>query len=110
DESQMRRHGEHPFHFARTGRLSPYDDLLRAAAQEVDLDWRLLAAVAFQESRFDPDAESGAGAVGLMQVLPRTAGVSADSLRIPEVNIAFGARHLRELYDAYRFVPGRDRL
>lgn len=110
DESQLKRHGERSFHFARSGRLSPYDDLFRAAAQEVDLDWRLLAAVAFQESRFDPMAESAAGAIGLMQVLPRTAGISADSLRVPEINIAFGARHLRSLYDAYRFVSERERL
>jgi membrane-bound lytic murein transglycosylase F len=110
DESQMKRHGERSFHFARSGMLSPYDDLFRAAAREVDLDWRLLAAVAFQESRFDPMAESAAGAIGLMQLLPRTAGVSADSLRVPEINIPLGARHLRSLYDAYRFVSERERL
>lgn len=110
DETQMRLHEEHPFRFSRTGRLSPYDDLFRAVADSVDLDWRLLAAVAFQESRFDPRAESHAGAVGMMQVLPRTAGSPADSLRIPELNVEFGARHLRQLYDLYDFVPGRDRL
>jgi membrane-bound lytic murein transglycosylase F len=110
DETQMRHHEEHPFRFARTGRLSPYDDLFKAVADSVDLDWRLLAALAFQESRFDPHVESHAGAVGVMQILPRTAGSTADSLRNPEFNVEFGARHLRSLYDAYRFVPGRDRL
>ena len=110
DETQMRRHEENPFRFARTGRLSPHDDLFKSVAEEVDLDWRLIAAVAFQESRFDPQAVSWAGAVGLMQVLPRTAGVSDDSLKVPEVNVSFGAEHLRRLYDAYSFVTGRDRL
>lgn len=110
DESQMRRHEENPFRFSRTGRLSPYDDLFKAVADSVDLDWRLLAAVAFQESRFDPQAVSHAGAVGMMQLLPRTAGSTPDSLQIPELNVEFGARHLRALYDAYSFVSGRDRL
>ncbi|TQV85737.1 transporter substrate-binding domain-containing protein [Exilibacterium tricleocarpae] len=57
----------------RDGALSPYDDVVRAAARAYQLDWRLIVAQMYQESRFDPDAESFAGAQGLLQVMPRTA-------------------------------------
>jgi len=42
-------------------------------AQEINWDWRLLAAVAFHESRFDSSQVSWAGASGIMQLMPRTA-------------------------------------
>ncbi len=57
----------------RTGTLSPYDSLFREHAARVGIDWRLLAAQCFQESRFDPKARSWAGAVGLFQLMPSTA-------------------------------------
>jgi membrane-bound lytic murein transglycosylase F len=55
------------------GALSPYDGLVRRYAERYGFDWRLVMAQIYQESRFDPDARSFAGAVGLMQVMPRTA-------------------------------------
>jgi membrane-bound lytic murein transglycosylase F len=58
---------------SRTGQLSPFDTLFRASAQRTGLDWRLLAAQCFQESRFDPQAKSWAGALGLFQLMPVTA-------------------------------------
>jgi membrane-bound lytic murein transglycosylase F len=100
---------EDPFHFTRTGRLSPYDDLFRAAGHRYGIDWRLLASLAFQESRFDPQAKSWANAVGLMQVKPTTAGVSEKKLYQAELNVDLGARHLRSLYDAYEFLPEKQR-
>jgi membrane-bound lytic murein transglycosylase F len=56
-----------------TGKISPYDDLLKQYANEVSWDWRLLASQMFQESRFKPDAHSWAGAAGLLQLMPKTA-------------------------------------
>jgi membrane-bound lytic murein transglycosylase F len=56
-----------------TGQLSPYDGLFREYAKIPGWDWRLLAAQAYQESRFNPRAKSWAGAAGLMQIMPRTA-------------------------------------
>jgi membrane-bound lytic murein transglycosylase F len=108
--SRFDRHLAHPFRFGRTGRVSPYDDLFRQAARDTGLDWRLLAALSFQESRFDPTAVSWAGAHGLMQLLPSTAGVSARALHDPDVNVPLGARHLRMLYDLYEDVPEPERL
>ncbi|MEM6338138.1 MAG: transporter substrate-binding domain-containing protein [Bacteroidota bacterium] len=86
-----------------TGRLSPYDDLIRTASSASDLgwDWRLLASQMFQESRFKPRARSWAGAQGLMQLMPPTArefGVS--NANDPEQNVA-GAIRFLEWLDAY---------
>jgi membrane-bound lytic murein transglycosylase F len=56
----------------RGGRLSPYDDLVKKHSRTQELDWRLMTAQMYQESRFDPKAKSWVGAKGLMQVMPRT--------------------------------------
>ncbi|RKZ15663.1 hypothetical protein DRQ53_08415 [bacterium] len=104
------RHRADPFLVARTGRISPYDQIFREAARDTDFDWRLLAALAFQESRFDPTAVSWAGAHGIMQMRPRTAGVSADALRDPRLNITLGAAHLQMLYDRYKGVSETERM
>lgn len=52
--------------------ISPYDSLFQVHADDFHWDWKLLAAVAFKESRFDPEAEYK-GAQGLMQLMPTTA-------------------------------------
>ncbi len=73
------------FDFSR-GTLSPYDDLLRRTAASIGWDWRLLAAMCYCESRFDPSLVSWAGARGLMQVMPATArayGVEPEALDDP---------------------------
>ena len=56
-----------------SGTISPYDDILKKYCEGTDWDWRLLAALVFQESRFNPQARSWAGAFGVMQLMPNTA-------------------------------------
>lgn len=94
-------------------RLSPYDDLIQQYAREHGFDWRLLAAQMFQESGFDPDARSWAGAAGLMQVMPRTArqvGITSD-LTDPETNIRAGTRYLVWLRERFEEdLSVRDRM
>ena len=53
-------------------KLSPYDHHFRDAADSIGWDWKLIAAIAFTESRFDSTATSGVGACGVMQVMPGT--------------------------------------
>jgi membrane-bound lytic murein transglycosylase MltF len=82
--------------------LAEYRSLLQRYGEQYGFDWRLLAALVFQESRFDPDAKSGQGAVGLMQVLPSTGKeVGFDNIRDPEANIHAGTKYLAFLRDRY---------
>lgn len=88
-----------------------YEQIVRGHATNYDLDPSLLAAVIYTESRFDADASSSAGAIGLMQLLPETAkGIAVrtggkafvvDDLRVPELNIRYGSWYLRNLLDRY---------
>jgi membrane-bound lytic murein transglycosylase F len=78
-----------------SGKISPYDDLIRHYSQTIDWDWRLLASLIYQESRFKPRARSWAGAYGLMQLMPsviRRFGVENKSS--PEDNIQGGVKFL----------------
>lgn len=59
--------------FPANGSASPFDGYFRAAARKVHLDWRLLAAVGYVESRYETDIVSWAGAKGVMQIMPSTA-------------------------------------
>jgi len=80
------------------GAISPFDNLFRRYAPTSRLHWKLLAAIAAQESAFNPSAQSWVGARGLMQVMPHTAtrhGVSPDLLYQPNYNIRAAALHLR---------------
>lgn len=91
------------FSSIRGDQISPYDTLIQNAALELEWDWRLLAALVFKESKFDKKAKSWAGAVGLMQVLPRTAeeyGVT--DLMNPEQNIKAGKMHLIWLQNLWK--------
>jgi membrane-bound lytic murein transglycosylase F len=87
---------------SETGRLSEYDELFRAEAPEIGWDWRLLAAQAFQESRFDPKARSWAGAMGILQLMPATAReVDVADPYDPAENVAGAVRYLAWLTDQW---------
>lgn len=78
--------------------LSPYDHHIREAAAKIGWDWRLLAALVYQESKFNPEAESWVGATGLMQLMPETAEIfGADDPLNPAQNIHAGANYLKWL-------------
>lgn len=55
-----------------SGKISPYDALIKEFSDEIGWDWRLVASLIYQESRFNPHARSWAGAYGLMQLMPTT--------------------------------------
>lgn len=88
-------------YFALTsGRISPYDDLIKKYSEEIGWDWRLLASLIYQESRFYPEAESWAGAAGLMQLMPSTAErFGVNMISDPEQNIAAGVKFIKWLDD-----------
>jgi len=88
-----------PFRSRRRTALCPYDSLLRKQADSIGMDWRLLAAVAYQESRFRIEARSHMGAQGLMQLMPETAHrFGAKDLTDPAQSINAAGRYLKYLY------------
>lgn len=89
--------------------MSPIDMIFRKCAADFNLDWRLLAAQGFIESRYDSTAVSWAGARGIMQIMPSTArrfGVSPNKLIDNRTSITLAARILKTLDDTFvRDVP-----
>lgn len=79
----------------------PYGETIAQTADRHDIDGFLLAAIVETESGFDNTAQSHRGAVGLMQLMPSTAGVESEALIDPTLNLDLGARYLRRLL--YRF-------
>ncbi|MCB1148409.1 MAG: transglycosylase SLT domain-containing protein, partial [Leptospiraceae bacterium] len=86
------------FHSLTGKSISAYDDLLKKASKDAGFDWRLLAAVAYQESRFNPRAKSWAGATGLMQVMPYTAsGYGYRNLYDPVENVRISGLYFQSV-------------
>ncbi len=89
-----------------------YASIVRGHAANYHLNPALLAAVIEQESKFDANAKSSTGAIGLMQLQPSTAkGIAirtggskfvVSDLYNPELNVRYGAWYLRHLLDKYR--------
>jgi membrane-bound lytic murein transglycosylase F len=85
-----------------TGRVSRYDDIIRKFSATIGWDWRLLASLICQESRFRPDVVSAKGAYGLMQVMPLTGrDFGIDITLSPENNIRAGIMYLRWLNSVF---------
>lgn len=86
----------------QTGRLSEHDGLLFDHARALGWDWRLLASQAFQESRFNPRAESWAGARGILQLMPGTArDMGVRNSWDPEENVEGAVRYLAWLEERW---------
>lgn len=100
--------------------LSSYDAEFRSAGAEFGFDWRLLAALAYQESRFDQNARNPSGAVGLFQIKPSTA--REPYIAIPDVggpknarsNVRAGTKYLawikQRYFDPIPEMRERDRI
>jgi membrane-bound lytic murein transglycosylase F len=95
--------------------ISMYDDLFRQIAEEENLDWRLISAIAYNESRYQAHLVSPRGARGLMQVMPATARafeVPVDELLDPETNVRAAVKLIRRIEKTLHFSPetsGNDR-
>ena len=85
--------------------MGKYDDLIKNYAEKINWDWRLLAALIYQESRFEPEATSWAEAKGLMQLMPET----AEQLNVldrlsPESSIKGGTKYMKQLWNQFEKV------
>ena len=99
-----RRRVSAPIRNLARGEISIFDPLFKQYGKNLGWDWKLLAAQAYQESAFDPDAVSFMGAMGLMQLMPSTAksvGVKMDKVFVPEHNVRGAARLISLLKEHY---------
>lgn len=83
--------------------VSPYDEQIKSSASKLGWDWRMLAAVVYQESRFSINSKSHRGAMGLMQVMPSTAAnYGILDLVNPENNLKAGTQHFQILQSIWK--------
>ncbi len=91
-------------------RLPTYMEQFQEAAEANELDWRLLAAVAYQESHWNPLAVSPTGVRGIMMLTKVTAKqLGVEERTDPVESIDGGARYLRTLFDKFADLPEPDR-
>jgi len=89
---------ENKFISGRKGIISMYDEIFKKYSTEIGWDWRLLAALVYQESRFIPDVRSRKGAYGLMQLMPATLSYfGTDTTATPDRHIATGVAFIKYL-------------
>ncbi len=111
ERRQVKRQVRAPYLSQQKGIISTYDAEFKKAASTTGWDWRLIAAQCYQESGFDPNAVSWAGARGLMQIMPSTArgiGVNPDDLFTPEKNIRAAARVINNLNASFSDIRHRE--
>jgi soluble lytic murein transglycosylase len=100
-----------PGWYARMRYPLRHEHIVTGHARNYELDAALIAAVIYRESKFEADAKSGSGAIGLMQLLPDTArGIAlhtggsrfqVEDLYDPEINVRYGSFYLRRLIRKY---------
>ncbi|MDI3546058.1 MAG: rane-bound lytic murein transglycosylase [Rikenellaceae bacterium] len=79
-------------HSKRTKKLTPYDKILKKYGKEYGIDWRLVAALIYNESKFNVNAISSKGAFGIIQIMPETAemyGITAQSPIDEQIKVSF---------------------
>lgn len=91
------------YHSRHGGQISEFDDIVKRVCSESSWDWRLILSLIYQESRFDPYAESWVGAEGLMQLMPTTAAqLGVEDVNDPEQNILGGVKYLNSLDEIFK--------
>ena len=90
------------YYTLNTGKVSQWDFLIKSFSDTLNWDWRLLASLIYQESRFNPKVTSWAGAFGLMQIMPETGkNFGIDIMASPENNIKAGVLYIKYLQNFF---------
>ena len=103
--------GDEPAPIISSEQISIFDHYFKEYARQIDWDWRLLASISYQESKFLTNRVSWAGAAGLMGLMPKTAenfDVSTDQLGNPEDNIKAAAGLIKKLNQIYSSVENEE--
>jgi membrane-bound lytic murein transglycosylase F len=111
DEQVFDRFDLKKFHQRIKTRMPKYQPIIKEAATMHGFDWRLIAAVIYQESHFNPRARSHRGVRGLMQLTQATAQEMGVTNRLdPYQSIMGGVGYLQRLYQRYDVAEGFDRM
>ena len=103
--------GNEPAPLISHSQISHFDHYFKEYAQQIDWDWRLLASIAYQESKFFTDLSSWAGAAGLMGLMPKTAerfGLSRENLYDPAENIKAAVEYIKRLNRSFASVENQE--
>ncbi|WP_321493203.1 membrane-bound lytic murein transglycosylase MltF [uncultured Desulfobacter sp.] len=93
------------FHERVANRLPQYKDLIKEESAKHGFDWRLVAAMVYQESHFDPDATSFTNVRGLMQVTEETAReMGIKNRQDPKQSIRAGIKYLSLMYNRFDYI------
>jgi membrane-bound lytic murein transglycosylase F len=93
------------------GNLTPYDEILKWVGRRRGIDWRLLASLMYEESRFNPFAVGPGGSSGLFQLMPATwRELGVDDPHHPMEAAEAGSLYLRHLMDMYEDLPMPDQV
>ena len=93
------------------GAITPYDELLRQEGREHGIDWRLLASIMYEESRFDPQAIGPGGSAGLFQFMPATwQDLGVEDPHDPEEAVAAASWYVSWLMEQFSDLAQPDRL
>ena len=102
----FKRRVNSPFYSLNQKKISKYDHIIKDNSEQIGWDWRLLASLIYQESQFDPEAESWTGARGLMQMMPATAEEMGVTNKLdPADVIKGGAKYLKRMHDRFKAIP-----
>ncbi len=105
NNKDFRRRVKSDFYSLNKQEISPYDELIKAYSEPLGWDWRLVASLIYQESRFDPNNSSWANAEGLMQLMPAVANeLGVTDRSDPEQSIRGGTRYLNQLAENFEDV------
>ncbi|UKM65321.2 transporter substrate-binding domain-containing protein [Flavobacteriaceae bacterium GSB9] len=105
NKKNFRRRIKSDFYSLNNEEISPYDDIIKAHSKTLGWDWRLIASLIYQESRFKPDDSSWANAKGLMQIMPKTAKeLNITDRADPEQSIRGGTTYLKQLWKKFETV------
>ena len=106
NRSQFRKRVTSEYFTSSSGKISKYDDMVKKYSETLGWDWVLVKSLIYQESMFEHDNKSWAGAKGLMQLMPATAKeLGVTDVHDPDQNIRAGTKYLKRMYGYWDNIP-----
>lgn len=106
NKTNFRRREQSEFLSLNNNKISKYDELIKKYSLELGWDWRLYASQVYQESKFNPETTSWAGAHGLMQMMPNTAErLSVKDRNDPEQSLRGATKYMKTMWKRFEDIP-----